>query len=200
MITVYGDEKSGNCYKVKLTLALLNMDYQWLNVDIMAGGTQTEAFLIKNPNGKLPIVELSDGRVLAESNAIIAYLAAGSGLIPVDEFDKALMYQWLFFEQYSHEPCIAVARFIQLYQGLPAERQAEYQNLQIKGARVLKLLNNHLAIRSFMIGEQFSLADIALYAYTHVAHEGGFDMSKYPKIKKWLKKVELQPHFIKMFD
>ena len=200
MITVYGEQKSGNCYKVKLTLALLNMDYQWLNVDIMAGGTQTEAFLIKNPNGKLPIVELSDGRVLAESNAIIAYLAAGSRLIPVDEFDKALMYQWLFFEQHSHEPCIAVARFIQLYQGLPAERQAEYQNLQIKGERVLTLLNNHLDSRVFMLGEQFSLTDIALYAYTHVAHEGGFDLSKYPNIKKWLNTVVLQPHFVKMLD
>ncbi len=200
MITVYGDEKSGNCYKIKLTLALLNIDYQWQDVDIMAGGCQTKAFLAKNPNGKLPIIELDDGRVLAESNAIIGYLAAGSGLIPVDEFNKALMYQWLFFEQYSHEPCIAVARFIKLYQGMPVERQAEFDHLQIQGRKVLKLLDNQLAGQAFMLGELFSLADIALYAYTHVAHEGGFDLAVYPNIQQWLANVESQAGFVPMID
>ncbi|QIR16152.1 glutathione S-transferase family protein [Shewanella aestuarii] len=199
-MTVYGDAKSGNCYKVKLTLAMLKIDYQWHSVDIMAGGTQTVDFLSKNPNGKLPIIELSDGRVLAESNAIMGYLAAGTVLIPEDNFEKALMYQWLFFEQYSHEPCIAVARFIKIYQGMPVERKAEYQSLQVKGARVLTLLNNHLAKHTFMIGEQLSLADIALFAYTHVAHEGGFDLAKYPHIQKWLKNVESQPGFVPMLD
>ncbi|WP_076537317.1 glutathione S-transferase family protein [Shewanella sp. UCD-KL21] len=199
-MTVYGDEKSGNCYKIKLTLALLNIDYQWQDVDIMAGGCQTKAFLAKNPNGKLPIIELDDGRVLAESNAIIGYLAAGSGLIPVDEFNKALMYQWLFFEQYSHEPCIAVARFIKLYQGMPVERQAEFDHLQIQGRKVLKLLDNQLAGQAFMLGELFSLADIALYAYTHVAHEGGFDLAVYPNIQQWLANVESQAGFVPMID
>lgn len=200
MITVYGDEKSGNCYKIKLTLALLKIDYQWFDIDIMAGGTQTKAFLAKNPNGKLPIIELDDGRVLAESNAIIGYLAAGSRLIPDDKFNNALMYQWLFFEQYSHEPCIAVARFIKLYQGMPLERQAEFDNLQIQGGKVLKLIDNQLAGQAFMLGELFSLADIALYAYTHVAHEGGFDLSVYPNLQQWLANVESQAGFVSMLD
>ncbi|MEZ9539381.1 glutathione S-transferase family protein [Shewanella sp. 10N.286.51.B8] len=199
-MTVYGDKKSGNCYKIKLTLALLNIDYQWQDVDIMAGGSQTKAFLAKNPNGKLPVIELDDGRVLAESNAIIGYLAAGSRLIPDDKFNNALMYQWLFFEQYSHEPCIAVARFIKLYQGMPVERQAEFDNLQIQGGKVLKLIDNQLAGQAFMLGELFSLADIALYAYTHVAHEGGFDLSVYPNFQQWLANVESQAGFVSMLD
>ncbi|MDO6680495.1 glutathione S-transferase family protein [Shewanella sp. 4_MG-2023] len=193
-------KKSGNYYKIKLTLALLNIDYQWQDVDIMAGGSQTKAFLAKNPNGKLPIIELDDGRVLAESNAIIGYLAAGSRLIPDDKFNNALMYQWLFFEQYSHEPCIAVARFIKLYQGMPVERQAEFDNLQIQGGKVLKLIDNQLAGQAFMLGELFSLADIALYAYTHVAHEGGFDLSVYPNFQQWLANVESQAGFVSMLD
>ncbi|PMG49958.1 glutathione S-transferase family protein [Shewanella sp. 10N.286.52.B9] len=193
-------KKSGNCYKIKLTLALLNIDYQWQDVDIMAGGSQTKAFLAKNPNGKLPVIELDDGRVLAESNAIIGYLAAGSRLIPDDKFNNALMYQWLFFEQYSHEPCIAVARFIKLYQGMPVERQAEFDNLQIQGGKVLKLIDNQLAGQAFMLGELFSLADIALYAYTHVAHEGGFDLSVYPNFQQWLANVESQAGFVSMLD
>ncbi|MEZ9369084.1 glutathione S-transferase family protein [Shewanella sp. 10N.286.51.B2] len=193
-------KKSGNCYKIKLTLALLNIDYQWQDVDIMAGGSQTKAFLAKNPNGKLPVIELDDGRVLAESNAIIGYLAAGSRLIPDDKFNNALMYQWLFFEQYSHEPCIAVARFIKLYQGMPVERQAEFDNLQIQGGKVLKLIDNQLAGQAFMLGELFSLADIALYVYTHVAHEGGFDLSVYPNLQQWLANVESQAGFVSMLD
>ncbi|MDO6638525.1 glutathione S-transferase family protein [Shewanella sp. 5_MG-2023] len=193
-------KKSGNCYKIKLTLALLNIDYQWQDVDIMAGGSQTKAFLAKKPNGKLPIIELDDGLVLAESNAIIGYLAAGSRLIPDDKFNNALMYQWLFFEQYSHEPCIAVARFIKLYQGMPVERQAEFDNLQIQGGKVLKLIDNQLAGQAFMLGELFSLADIALYAYTHVAHEGGFDLSVYPNFQQWLANVESQAGFVSMLD
>ncbi|WP_144214045.1 glutathione S-transferase family protein [Shewanella donghaensis] len=197
---VYGDEKSGNCYKIKLTLSLLNIDYHWHAIDLMAGETKTDQYLAKNPHGKLPIIELDDGRVLAESNAIIGYLAANSSLIPTDEFEKALMYQWLFFEQYSHEPCIAVARFIQLYQGMPAERLAEYESLHVTGAGVLTLLDNHLVDHRFMIGQQFTLADIALYAYTHVAHEGGFNLASYPNIQQWLANVEQQSGFIGMFD
>ncbi len=200
MITVYGDVKSGNCYKVKLTLRLLNQAYRWRDIDIMAGETKTATFLKKSPQGKLPIIELDDGRVLAESNAIIGYLAEGSGLIPTDEFDKALMYQWLFFEQYTHEPCIAVARFIRLYQNMPIERQAEYDLLHVKGRQVLRLLDEQLANKAFILGEQFSLADIALFAYTHVAHEGGFDITPFENIRQWLSNVEQQPGFVGMQD
>ena len=199
MITVYGDEKSGNCYKIKLTLNLLDIDYQWQSIDLMKGETRTAEFLAKSPQGKLPIIALADGRILAESNAIIGYLAAGSSLIPHDEFDKALMYQWMFYEQYTHEPCIAVARFIQLYQNMPIERQAEYDDLHLKGAQILNLLDNQLMNNPFIIGEQFTLADIALYAYTHVAHEGGFDLSSYSGINKWLSRVSAQQGYVGMF-
>ncbi|WP_283104695.1 glutathione S-transferase family protein [Shewanella olleyana] len=199
MITVYGDEKSGNCYKIKLTLNLLNINYQWQNVDLMKGETKTAEFLAKSPQGKLPIIELADGRVLAESNAIIGYLAKDSMLIPNDEFDKALMYQWMFYEQYTHEPCIAVARFIQLYQNMPAERQSEYEALHAKGGQILTLLNEQLSDKPFVIGSQFTLADIALYAYTHVAHEGGFDLIHYPNINKWLEQVSKQKGYVSMF-
>ncbi|MCL1068576.1 glutathione S-transferase family protein [Shewanella olleyana] len=198
-MTVYGDEKSGNCYKIKLTLNLLNINYQWQNVDLMKGETKTAEFLAKSPQGKLPIIELADGRVLAESNAIIGYLAKDSMLIPNDEFDKALMYQWMFYEQYTHEPCIAVARFIQLYQNMPAERQSEYEALHAKGGQILTLLNEQLSDKPFVIGSQFTLADIALYAYTHVAHEGGFDLIHYPNINKWLEQVSKQKGYVSMF-
>ncbi len=200
MITVFGDEKSGNCYKIKLTLSLLNIDYQWKNVDLLKGETQTSEFLTKSPQGKVPIIELPDGKILAESNAIIGYLAEGSQLIPQDTFDKALMYQWMFYEQYTHEPCIAVARFIQFYQNLPAERQSEYIVLHEKGEQILSLLDKELLAKPFMIGEQFTLADIALYAYTHVAHEGGFDLSVYPNIQNWLFRITEQIGYVAMID
>ncbi|GIU53650.1 glutathione S-transferase [Shewanella sp. KT0246] len=199
MITVYGDEKSGNCYKIKLTLHLLNIEYQWKAVDLMKGETTTPAFLAKSPQGKLPIIELTDGRVLAESNAIIGYLAGNSELVPKDEFDKALMYQWMFYEQYTHEPCIAVARFIQLYQNMPVERQSEYDSLHAKGTKILGLLDQQLSDNLFIIGSQFTLADIALYAYTHVAHEGGFDLTHYVNINNWLERVTKQRGYVSMF-
>ncbi|WP_220755034.1 glutathione S-transferase family protein [Shewanella sp. KT0246] len=198
-MTVYGDEKSGNCYKIKLTLHLLNIEYQWKAVDLMKGETTTPAFLAKSPQGKLPIIELTDGRVLAESNAIIGYLAGNSELVPKDEFDKALMYQWMFYEQYTHEPCIAVARFIQLYQNMPVERQSEYDSLHAKGTKILGLLDQQLSDNLFIIGSQFTLADIALYAYTHVAHEGGFDLTHYVNINNWLERVTKQRGYVSMF-
>lgn len=200
MVTVYGDMKSGNCYKVKLVLALLGIPYRWQAVDILKGETQTADFLAKNPLGKLPLLELEDGRCLSESNAIMGFLAADSALIPTDEFAKAKMYQWLFFEQYSHEPYVAVARFIQLYLGLPEARLEEYKAMQVKGYRALDVMEQQLASSSFMIGEQFTLADIGLYAYTHVAHEGGFDLSHYPKISGWLTLVSQQAEFVAMLD
>jgi glutathione S-transferase len=198
MITVYGDAKSGNCYKVQLVLALLNIPHTWQELDILKGDTQSASFLAKNPVGKMPLLELDDGRFLSESNAIIGFLAAKSPLIPEDEYAKAKMYQWLFFEQYSHEPYVAVARFIQLYLGLPAARQEEYQSVQIKGYKALDVMENVLTKQDFMIGSALSLADIALFAYTHVAHEGGFDLSPYPNINAWLTRVAQVPGFISM--
>ncbi|WP_418359000.1 glutathione S-transferase family protein [Shewanella basaltis] len=194
----YGDSVSGNCYKVQLVLNLLKIEHQWIEMSIIDGDTQTAAYLAKNPTGKIPLIELDDGRMLSESNAIMGYLAANSVLIPDDDFCKAKMYQWLFFEQYSHEPYIAVARYIQLYLGLPDERLAEYHSLHAKGYKALSVMESTLSQQPFLCGDQFTLADIALYAYTHVAHEGGFDLKKYPFILQWLERVSLQPGYVSM--
>lgn len=198
MIKAYGDSVSGNCYKVQLVLNLLKIEHQWIEMSIFDGDTQTAAYLAKNSTGKIPLIELDDGRMLSESNAIMGYLAANSALIPNDEFYKAKMYQWLFFEQYSHEPYIAVARYIQLYLGLPDERLAEYQSLHAKGYKALSVMESELTKQPFLCGEQFSLADIALYAYTHVAHQGGFDLVDYPQIRAWLTRITQIPGFIAM--
>ncbi len=198
MIKAYGDSVSGNCYKVQLVLNLLKIEHQWIEMSIIDGDTQTAAYLAKNPTGKIPLIELDDGRMLSESNAIMGYLAANSVLIPDDDFCIAKMYQWLFFEQYSHEPYIAVARYIQLYLGLPDERLAEYHSLHAKGYKALSVMESTLSQQPFLCGDQFTLADIALYAYTHVAHEGGFDLKKYPFILQWLERVSLQPGYVSM--
>jgi glutathione S-transferase len=198
MIKAYGDSVSGNCYKVQLVLNLLKIEHQWIEMSIIDGDTQTAAYLAKNPTGKIPLIELDDGRMLSESNAIMGYLAANSVLIPDDDFCIAKMYQWLFFEQYSHEPYIAVARYIQLYLGLPDERLAEYHSLHTKGYKALSVMESTLSQQPFLCGDQFTLADIALYAYTHVAHEGGFDLKKYPFILQWLERVSLQPGYVSM--
>ncbi|WP_434938264.1 glutathione S-transferase family protein [Shewanella sp. HL-SH8] len=200
MLTVYGDIKSGNCYKVKLVLAILAIEHRWHEMDILQGDTQDDWYLAKHPFGKIPLIETQDGKLLSESNAIIGYLAEGSGLIPDDPFVKAQMYQWMFFEQYSHEPYIAVARFIQFYLGMPDDRLNEYIAIHKKGYKALDLMEHTLKNSSFLVGEQFTLADIALFAYTHVAHQGGFDLSHYPAIKQWLVNVEQQSGFVGMMD
>ena len=187
---VYGDSRSGNCYKIQLLLSILGKQVDWEEVDILKGATQTPAFLQKNPNGKIPLLEMEDGRTLSESNAILNFLAEGSALIPRSSFDLAKMLQWQFFEQYSHEPYIAVARFINLYLGLPEGRKAEYEAKQAGGHKALAVMEEQLSRTPFLTGSQLSLADISLYAYTHVAHEGGFDLTAYPAVNNWLKLVE----------
>ncbi len=187
---VYGDSRSGNCYKIQLLLSILGKQVDWEEVDILKGATQTPAFLQKNPNGKIPLLEMEDGRTMSESNAILNFLAEGSALIPRSSFDLAKMLQWQFFEQYSHEPYIAVARFINLYLGLPEERKAEYEAKQAGGHKALAVMEEQLSRTPFLTGSQLSLADISLYAYTHVAHEGGFDLTAYPAVNNWLKLVE----------
>ena len=201
IMKIYGHIKSGNCYKVYLTAELLGLRYDWITLDNSKGETQTAEFLAINPNGKVPAMVLPDGRRLAESNAIIAFLADGSHLIPQDRFEYAQMLQWMFFEQYSHEPYIAVARFIQFYQNMPAERQAEYDTCQIKGNATLRLMDHHLSTRPYFVGTSMSLADIALFAYTHVADQGGFDLSQFPHIQDWIKRIQATPKFAPMlFD
>jgi glutathione S-transferase len=200
MYTVYGDYNSGNCYKIKLMLNLLGIKYQWVAVDILNGETQTPEFLAKNPNGKVPVLELEDGTCLWESNAILNFLADGSAYLPSEPRLRTQVLQWQFFEQYSHEPCIAVARFIQFYLGLPEERLTEYHTMQKAGYRALAVMEQQLKRTPFLVGETFSIADIALYAYTHVAYQGGFDLAPYPAIQQWLDRVAEQPGYIGMLD
>lgn len=195
---VYGDHKSGNCYKVALTAALLDMDYEWRAVDVLKKQTHTPEFLALNPNGKIPLLLTDDGRSLAESNAIIFYLAQGSRLIPADAFSLSRMLSWQFFEQYSHEPFIAVARFIEKYLGRPAGREAEYHALKSGGYHALDVMERQLAQTPYLCGDIFTLADISLFAYTHIADEGGFDLAAYPAIRAWINRVRAQPGFAAM--
>ena len=195
---IFGDIQSGNCYKIKLLCSLLNIEHEWIHVDIMAGDTSQAAFLNKNPNGKIPLLELDDGRCLSESNAILNYLAAESELLPSDAFELAKVQQWQFFEQYSHEPYIAVARFIAKYLGLPADRKEEYEAKQSGGHKALAVMEKQLSITPFLTGDVLTTADISLYGYTHVAHEGGFDLKVYPHICAWIDRIQKSPNYIDM--
>ena len=198
MLKVYGDYNSGNCYKIKLMLHLLGLEYEWQSVDILTGETETPAFLAKNPNGKVPVLELEDGTCLWESNAILNYLADGSEFLPTEPRLRTQVLQWQFFEQYSHEPYVAVARFIQFYLGLPQERLEEYRKLQKRGYKALDVMEQQLARTPYLVGEHYSIADVTLYAYTHVAHQGGFDLAGYPSIQAWLQRVASHPRHVTM--
>ena len=198
MLKVYGDYNSGNCYKIKLMLHLLGLEYEWQSVDILNGETETPAFLAKNPNGKVPVLELEDGTCLWESNAILNYLADGSEFLPTEPRLRTQVLQWQFFEQYSHEPYVAVAPFIQFYLGLPQERLEEYRKLQKRGYKALDVMEQQLARTPYLVGEHYSIADVTLYAYTHVAHQGGFDLAGYPSIQAWLQRVASHPRHVTM--
>lgn len=187
---IYGDRQSGNCYKVQLMCDLLGLSYEWIDIDILAGDTKDLAFLAKNPLGKIPLLELDDGRYLSESNAIVNYLAANTDYLPSTPYELAKVQQWQFFEQYSHEPFIAVARFINKYLGLPDDKKEEYAAKQAGGHKALKTMEAELQESHFITGEQATTADVCLYAYTHVAEDGGFDLSQYPAIQNWLSNVE----------
>ncbi|XQW83584.1 glutathione S-transferase family protein [Thalassotalea piscium] len=195
---IYADIQSGNCYKIKLITALLDIKHEWINIDILAKETLTESFLIKNPNGKIPLLELSDGRFLSESNAILNYLAADTSLLPNTRFENAKVLQWQFFEQYSHEPFIAVARFIAKYLGLPEDRKADYESKQEGGYKALTVMEEQLQKTPYLVGSELTTADISLYAYTHVAHEGGFDLIGYSAIQRWINTIEDHPKYIGM--
>jgi glutathione S-transferase len=174
-------------------LSLLGAEYQWVNIDILKGETETATFLEKNPNGKVPVLELEDGTCLWESNAILNFLADGSHYLPSEPRLRTQVLQWQFFEQYSHEPYVAVARFIQFYLGLPEDRLDEYRKMHKAGYRALNVMEQQLKRTPFLVSDSFSIADIALYAYTHVAHQGGFDLGAYPAIQQWLERVKQQP-------
>lgn len=198
MYKVYGDMLSGNCYKIKMLLTFLNIEHEWIHVDILNGETQTEAFKSINPNGKIPLLVINDGQVLAESNAILNYLAEGTEYLPRSKFERASVLQWQFFEQYSHEPYIAVARYINKYLGLPSDRMAEYESKQSGGHKALKVMEEHLTNKTYFVANKISIADISLFAYTQVAHEGGFDLAGYPNILAWIKRIQDLPDYIEM--
>ncbi len=187
-VRLYGNSESGNCLKVKWTAARLGVAYDWIEVDIFGGETRTEDFLAINPAGQVPVLERGDGRVLAQSNAILMYLAEGSDLVPEDAFGRAKMLEWLFWEQYSHEPFIAVRRSLLRYRGY-SEDQLDPE-LYARGRRALGVMEMRLLARDFFVDETFSLADIALVAYTRVAHEGGFDLGDFPSVRAWVHRVE----------
>jgi glutathione S-transferase len=187
-LRIFGDGKSGNCLKVKWTAQRLNLPFDWIEVDILKGESRTADFLAMNPAGQVPAVILEDGRALAQSNAIMLHLAEGSVLIPADPYLKAKMYEWLFWEQYSHEPYVAVARFQVAYMGKPVESLVG--KLVERGHAALARLENGLSESGFLVGDRLTLADIALVAYTRVAHEGGFDLARYPAVKAWVGSVE----------
>jgi len=197
-LKIYGDSQSGNCYKIKLLTSILNINHQWIELDILAKDTHTAEFLQKNPNGKIPLLELDDGRCLSESNAILNYLAQGSVLASTDGFNQAKILQWQFFEQYSHEPYIAVARFIAKYLGLPDDKKDEFKSKQTGGHKALGIMEAQLSKSNYLVGNALTIADLSLYGYTHVAHEGGFDLAHYPAIQRWIKRIQSHEQYVAM--
>jgi glutathione S-transferase len=198
MFKVYGDSQSGNCYKIQLLMHHLAIKHEWIELDILTGETQSEEFLAKNPNGKIPLLELPSGEHLSESNAILNYLASGTEYLPEASWERAKVLSWQFFEQYSHEPYIAVARFIAKYLGLPDEQREEYQAKQKGGHKALAVMEQALAASTYLVGNTLTIADFSLYAYTHVAHEGGFELSGYPAVQAWLRRVAVHPKHLAM--
>ncbi len=200
MHTLYGMTGSGNCYKPALLMTQLGIDFRWVEVDLLNGATRTPAFLAKNPNGRVPLLDLADGRRLAESNAMLCYLAEGTPLLPADRFARAKVLEWLFFEQYSHEPYIATVRFWVHFLNDAEARRDKIAEAMPRGYAALGVMEQQLARTPFIAGPDYTVADIALFAYTHVAHQGGYALDDYPAIRGWLDRVAAQPGFVAMKD
>ena len=188
LLTIYGDSGSGNCLKVKFVADRLGIAYRWIETSVLKAETRTPEFLALNPAGQVPVVVLADGRPLAQSNAIMLYLASDSDLIPREPFDRALMFQWLFWEQYTHEPAVAVRRYQKKYLNKP---EADIDPaLRPKCERVLTIMNDHLTSRGYFVAECLCLADIALVAYTRFSHEAGLDLGLWPRVRDWVHRIE----------
>lgn len=196
MLRLYDYLPSGNGYKVRLLLRLRNQPFTLIEKDIVKGETRTPDYLAMNANGRIPLLELEDGTFLPESNAILFYLAEGTPFFPEERLDRARVLQWMFFEQYSHEPNIAVVRFWMEHEGMTPEREALLPAKRAGGHAALGVMEDHLGGRDWFVGESVTIADIALYAYTHVAHEGGFDLGGYPAVRAWLDRVAAQPGYV----
>jgi glutathione S-transferase len=192
VLRLYDYLPSGNGYKVRLLLRQLGIPFERVELDILNGASRTPAFLAKNPNGRIPTLELEDGSYLAESNAILWYLAEGTPFLPADRLERARVLQWMCFEQYSHEPNIATVRHW-YHTELTDERRAMLPRKRELGEAALAVMDGHLRARRFFVDETYGIADIALYAYTHVADEGGFDLEPYPAVGEWLERVRAQP-------
>lgn len=200
MYKLYDFLPSGNGYKVRLLLKLLNIPYKRIELNILNRETRSPEFLEKNPNGKIPLLEISPKQYLAESNAILYYLSQETNFFPRDRYAQAQVMQWLFFEQYSHEPFIATARYWISVLKQSAEYQEQLQHKHRLGYAALSVMEQHLKNYNFFVSETYTIADIALYAYTHVAEEGGFDLKQFPALLAWLKRIETQPNHILITD
>ena len=198
MITIYGYSPSGNCHKLRMILGHLGREYRWIETDSAHGATRTPEYLAKNPNGKVPMIVLDDGRIMVESNAILYWLAEGTSYFAGDSWQRAQTLAWMFFEQYSHEPYVAVARFICGWTPLDSARRADLAKLRERGNQALEVMEKHLVANSWFSSTGYGIADIALFAYTHCAEDGGFDLSRYPAIRNWLARVCAQPGFVAM--
>lgn len=196
MMRLYEYPPSGNCYKIRLLLTQLGIPFERIPLDILKQQTRTPTFLAINPNGRIPVLEVKPGQFLAESNAILFYLSEGTPLVPEDAFARAQVLQWMFFEQYSHEPNIATSRFWISYLKKADEYRTALQQKQKLGYAALDVMEKHLSENPFFVMNVYTIADIALFAYTHVADEGGFDLSTYPAIQAWIRRVEAQPGHI----
>ena len=190
---LYNSAVSGNCYKVRLLLAQIGLAYEAVEVSVVDRSNRAELLGDLNPGLRVPTLVLDDGRPLAESNAILWYFGDGTPYVPEDPYERARVLQWMFFEQYSHEPFIAVARFLLGYSGEPARFERQRERLLTGGYAALDAMERHLAGRDFLVDGRYTIADIALYAYTHIAHEGDFDLEPYPAIRGWLGRVSSQP-------
>jgi len=198
VITIHGYSPSGNCHKLRLLLEQLGRPYRWIETDSSRGQTRTPEYLALNPNGKVPMLVREDGAVLVESNAILHYLAEGSSFLPDEPWARAQALSWMFFEQYSHEPCIAVARFICGWTPLDSPRRDALPGLRARGHQALAVMERHLSRHPWFTGADYGIADIALFAYTGVAGDGGFDLATYPALCDWLARVRATPGFVPM--
>jgi glutathione S-transferase len=195
-VLLYDSPISGNCYKVRLVLAQLGLEYERQTVDVLDRSDRPQLLGGLNPALRVPTLVLDDGRPLAESNAIIWYFGEGTRLVPDDAYERAQVLQWLFFEQYEHEPAIAVVRFLVVYSGRADELADFIAERRRMGYRALEAMERHLADRTYLVGERYTLADVALYAYTHVAEEGGFDLEPYPAVRAWVERVAAEPGYV----
>jgi glutathione S-transferase len=198
-VLLYNSQVSGNCYKVRLLFAHLGLDYERREVSVVDRSDRAELLGDLNPGLRVPTLVLDDGRPLAESDAILCYFAEGTQYLPDDRYERAQALQWLFFEQYSHEPNLAVVRFWVAFASTPPP-EAEIEGRRRAGYAALRAMERHLSTRTFFVGERYTVADIALYAYTHVAHEGGFDLAGHPAVQAWLARVAAQPGHVAMSD